>query len=104
MKFTDFDKQTKQGESERIDQFYTRLRSLSKNCEFSDVNFEIMVQIVVGGKSSRTRKQALRDPKYTLTAICYSKRDVKKLKRMMPNRKVKEGNTQIGKDKPNRPN
>ena len=28
-----------------------------------------MVQIVVGGKSSRTRKHALRDPKYTLTDL-----------------------------------
>ena len=56
----------KQGVSETIDQFHTRLHSLSKNCEFSDVDFEIMVQIVIGGKSSRIRKQALRDPKYSL--------------------------------------
>ena len=39
---------------------------MSKNCEFSDADFEIMVQIVIGGKSSRVRKQALRDPKYSL--------------------------------------
>ncbi len=59
-------RQTKQGVSETIDQFYTGLHSLSKNCEFSDVDFEIMVQIVIGGKSSRIRKHALRDPKYSL--------------------------------------
>lgn len=59
-------RQATQGESETIDQYHTRLRSLSKNCEFSDVDFEIMVQIVTGGKSSRVRKQALRDPKYSL--------------------------------------
>lgn len=59
-------RQAKQVESETIDQFHTRLRSLSKNCEFADVDFEIMVQIVIGGRSSRVRKQALRDPKYTL--------------------------------------
>ena len=33
-----------------------------------------MVQIVVGGKSSRTRKQALRDPKYTLTDLLFEAR------------------------------
>ena len=59
-------RQAKQGASETIDQFHTRLHSLAKNCEFSDVNFEIMVQIVIGRKSSRVRKQALRDPKYSL--------------------------------------
>ena len=58
--------QAKQEASETIDQFHTRLHSLAKNCEFSDVSFEIMVQIVIGGKSSRVRKQALRDPKYSL--------------------------------------
>jgi hypothetical protein len=52
--------------SETIDQFHTRLHSISKNCEFSDVDFEIMVQIVIGGKSSRVRKQALRDQKIFL--------------------------------------
>lgn len=59
-------RQAQQGMSRTIDQFHTRLRSLSTNCEFSDVDFEIMVRILIGGKSSRIRKQALRDPKYTL--------------------------------------
>ena len=58
-------RQSQQGESETIDQFHTRLRTLSKNCEFADVDFEVMVQIVVGGKSTRVRKQALRNPKLT---------------------------------------
>ena len=43
-----------------------RLRSLSTRCEFADPDFEIMVQIVLCGRSSRLRKQALRDPKLTL--------------------------------------
>ncbi|XP_028417254.1 uncharacterized protein LOC114541657 [Dendronephthya gigantea] len=59
-------RQAQQSDTETIDQYHTRLRTLSKNCEFSDVKFEIMVQIVIGGKSSRVRKQALRDPKYVL--------------------------------------
>ena len=36
-------RQAKQGVSETIDQFHRRLHSISKNCEFSDVDFEIMV-------------------------------------------------------------
>ena len=59
-------RQAQQGDTETIDQYHTRLQTLSKNCEFSDVEFEIMVQIVIGRKSSRVRKQALRDPKYVL--------------------------------------
>ena len=59
-------REAKQGAAETIDQFHTRLLSLAKNCEFSDVNFEVMVQVIIGGKSSRVRKQALRDPKYSL--------------------------------------
>ena len=37
-----------------------------ESCEFHDLEFEIQVQIVIGGRSARLRKQALRDPKYTL--------------------------------------
>ena len=61
-------RQAKQQEGETIDHFHTHLRSLSQTCEFADasLDFEIMVQIVIGGCSSRLRKQALRDPKMTL--------------------------------------
>ena len=59
-------RQAKQGEMETLDQYYTRLRSFSQNCDFHDPDFEIMVQIVLYGTSSRLRKQALRDPKVTL--------------------------------------
>ena len=61
-------RQAKQEEGETLDQFHTRLRSLSQTCEFADasLDFEIMLQIVIGGRSSRLRKQALRDPKITL--------------------------------------
>ncbi|XP_028412511.1 uncharacterized protein LOC114541021 [Dendronephthya gigantea] len=67
-------RQAKQSDTETIDQYHTRLRTLSKNCEFSDVEFEIMVQIVIGGKSSRVRKQALRDPKYVLKDLLLAAR------------------------------
>ena len=33
---------------------------------FLTLTLKIMEQIVIGGKSSRVRKQALRDPKYSL--------------------------------------
>ena len=55
-----------QGSDETLDQFHTRLRTLAESCEFHDLEFEIQVQIVIGGRSIRLRKQALRDPKYTL--------------------------------------
>ena len=61
-------RQTKQNQEESLDQFHTRLRTLARNCEFADDNldFEIEQQILVGGTSSRIRKRAIRDPKYTL--------------------------------------
>ncbi len=59
-------RQTRQEVNESIDQYYTRLRSMGKRCEFADIDFEIMLQIVLHGTSKRLRKQALRDPKMTL--------------------------------------
>ena len=52
--------------NESIDQYYTRLRSMGKRCDFADIDFEIMLQVVLHGTSKRLRKQALRDPKMTL--------------------------------------
>ena len=51
-----------------MDQFHTRLRTVAQNCEFAEDNleFEIKQQILVSGTSSRIRKRALRDPKFTL--------------------------------------
>ena len=51
-----------------MDEFHTRLQTLVQNCEFAEDNleFEIEQQILVGGTSSRIRKRALRDLKYTL--------------------------------------
>ncbi len=46
--------------------YYTRL---AEWCEFNDVDFEIMLQIVVKGSSSRLRKLALRDPNYKMTLL-----------------------------------
>ena len=58
-----------QGPNETLDQYYTRLRTLADPCEFADLDFELEEQIIIGGLSSRIRKQALRDPKYDLKAM-----------------------------------
>ncbi len=59
-------RQAKQQENETIDAFHTRLRQLAKHCEFHDEDFEIKLQIVCNGKSSRIRKNALRQPEIKL--------------------------------------
>ena len=39
---------------------------MAKVCELHDENFKIEEQIIIGGRSSRIRKQALRGPDYSL--------------------------------------
>ena len=39
---------------------------MAKTCEFADETFEIEEQIIIGGRLSRIRKRALRDPDYSL--------------------------------------
>ena len=50
-------RQAKQQDNETIDEFHTRLRRLAKHCNFPDVDFEIKMQIVCNGTSSRLRKK-----------------------------------------------
>ena len=71
-------RQTKQGEMETLDQYYTRLRRLSQNCDFHNPDFEIMVQIVLYGTSSRLRKHVLRDPKVTLETLLITGRQLER--------------------------
>ena len=59
-------RQATQRKDESIDEFHTRLRGLAKYCNFGNVDFEIKMQIVTNGTSSRLRKRALKDPKYSL--------------------------------------
>ena len=59
-------RETRQGNQESLDTFHTRLRQISSTCEFEDVDFEIEEHIIIGGRSSGIRRQALRDPSYTL--------------------------------------
>ena len=56
-------RQTVQGLPETIDAYHTRLRGLDKFCEFHSEDFEIKMQLVLHGTSSRLRKRALHDPR-----------------------------------------
>ena len=58
-------RQAKQMPSETVDQYHTRLRGLAKYCDFHDTDFEIKMQVVCNGTSSRLRKRALRDADYS---------------------------------------
>ena len=59
-------RQAKQGADETIDQFHTRLRTLAQHCDSHNTDFEIKMQLVCNGTSSRLRRKALRDPSYKL--------------------------------------
>ena len=55
-------RQAIQGKEWGIDEFHTHLRCLEKHCKFADADFEIKMQIVTNGTSSRLSKKALQDP------------------------------------------
>ena len=42
---------------------------MSATCEFGGVEFEIEEQIIIGGNSTKIRRQALRDPTFDLKAM-----------------------------------
>ncbi len=62
-------RQAMQNPDETLDEYHTRLRTMSATCEFNDVEFEIEQQIIIGGTSSKIRKRALRDPKFDLKSM-----------------------------------
>ena len=62
-------RQSTQAPQETIDQFHTRLRGLGETCEFHDLDFEIMLQIVQHGTSSHLCKQALHNNNLTLQQL-----------------------------------
>ena len=77
-------RELKQGEKESLDQFHTRLRNMAKVCDFHDADFEIVEQIIIGGRSSHMRKRALRDPAYTLKEMLIDGRKEMKRARIRP--------------------
>ena len=62
-------RQTTEEDNETLDQFHTKLTTMSETCEFADVDFEIEEQIIIGGNSSKIRKRTLRDPTFDLKAM-----------------------------------
>ncbi|XP_061170050.1 uncharacterized protein K02A2.6-like [Saccostrea echinata] len=56
----------KQSGTQTLDEYVTELRRLSKDCEFNDVNKEILSQIIQHCRSNRLRRRALREPDMTL--------------------------------------
>ena len=66
--------------SETVDQYHTRLRGLLKYCDFHDTDFEIKLQIVCNGTSSRLRKLALRDADYSLKDMLVDGRNAKSVR------------------------
>ncbi|CAF0863786.1 unnamed protein product [Brachionus calyciflorus] len=62
-------RQTKQNQNETIDQFVTRLRGLARYCEFGDTNIddEILKQLIQGCSSNRVRRKILSEKKLNLT-------------------------------------
>ena len=54
-------RQAKQRDNETLDTYHTRLRQLSQNCSFADVDKEIKNQIIIGCFSQKLRRRALRD-------------------------------------------
>ena len=62
-------RQATQESNETLDQFHTRLHTMAETCEFTDIEFEIEEQIIIGGRSSKIRKRALRDPTFDLKAM-----------------------------------
>ncbi len=57
----------KQKEGQSLDEFVTELRQLSKNCGFTDLDKEILSQVIQHCSSSRFRRRALREPDKSLT-------------------------------------
>ena len=59
----------KQKEGQTLDEYVTELRSLSKTCEFTSTDMEILTQIIQHCTSNRLRRRALREPDKILTQI-----------------------------------
>ena len=54
-------RKAQQKETESLDSFHTRLRTLAKTCEFTDIDKEIKEQIILSCKSNALRRKALRE-------------------------------------------
>ena len=58
-----------QKSDETISQYVTRLRTLSKSCEFPDVNDELVDQVIEKSHSKKLRKRLLKERDLTLDKL-----------------------------------
>ena len=79
--------------NETLDQFHTRLRTLSETCEFADL--EIEQQSIVGETSTKIRKRALRNPTFDLKSMLIEgRRDEQSIaKKIESNKEPSDGET-----------
>ena len=59
----------KQQEYQSLDEFVMELRTLAKNCEFENVDKEILQQVIQNCRSNQLRRRALREPEKGLRDI-----------------------------------
>ena len=59
----------KQNDQQSLDEFVTELWTLAKNCEFANVDKEILQQVIQNCKSNQLRRRALREPDKTISDI-----------------------------------
>ena len=59
----------KQKDGQTIDEYVTELRQMAKNCEFTDLEKQIVLQIIQHCKSGRLRRRAFREKDKGLTNI-----------------------------------
>ena len=62
-------RQAQQDSAESLDAFHTRLRNLSLTCQFTEVDSEIITQIIQGCSSGALRRRILREPTMKLSDI-----------------------------------
>lgn len=62
-------RQAKQEKGEKINQFYSRLKSIAASCKFTDINKEIKTQIIHGCSAHKLRLKALSTPDWDLDKL-----------------------------------
>ena len=62
-------RQAQQYSAESLDDFHTRLRNLSLMCQFTEVDSEIIAQIIKGCSSGALGRRILTEPMMKLSAI-----------------------------------
>ena len=60
----------KQGASETLDQYLSRLTNLAARCNFHDNDYEIKFQIITEGRDPKLRRKGLTERNWTLQQLC----------------------------------